>query len=528
MRRSVANQRGPSAVVMALTQLDTEVLVAFALLASLGLTAGVLYYTLTGELPRMLRLGIALYLALCVITLVAAALLSGSAERRQHVTPAENSPDYAQEHKKLMEEYIRLGGDKIIRAGALLNEQLPAITPPAQVLARTLQEMHEDESLVVQSPFVWDTASSLLHSLHKQLLQNKKVLVICPDANAVKATAQLIKVGLTSDWTVTIWPHEYILSSVILSQQIDILIAPVTIANPLDDTLLEYLQQVKVCVVLATDDIITNNASSLARLADVLYDISGGTMQYLALTKPCYGVESAFRQLARVKCRNLCLHPSHGEKTHYILWKTEGSALSLPGLNTKYIDPAVLLTLPALQRGAGGLKLVQCDNAPINDSIDALGGLYSIKQIRKDEHVSVEPIQNFVAHDSEHNLPRLLTTWSSRSTISCLIHTLSERYLLRDYFAKYLEFFINKPYEIDRIIPFVRPTDNPLAASIPLAEIVSDDQYRSRVSIPQSQVYQNFLPGQTVKRDGRLYEVAGIKSNIEGAPTMVVDRKSVV
>jgi len=223
----------------------------------------------------------------------------------------------------------------------------------------------------------------------------------------------------------------------------------------------EWLSDVGAVVVLDPIHTIFNDISSAHALISTLDDCSYHPLQLLFVTRDDpVNLESAVREFLNAEPQEYRLHSYPAQEGCYIAWKTEGEISFqekvLPG-QRRHFGVEQMIAIPALQNGVEKIYLKGQAKTPWREYIEEfdkteLLRVGKLKDLLVANSGEMAPIQDkrtlVIARDQDHNLPATLKRALVHGSEGAFAQTVSEPYLLRDYLAENIGFFLGYRSEI--------------------------------------------------------------------------------
>ena len=232
------------------------------------------------------------------------------------------------------------------------------------------------------------------------------------------------------------------------------------IAFPLEN-IREWLSDIGAVVVLDPIHTIFSDITSAHALIKTLDDCSNNSLQLLLITRDDpVNLESAVREFLNAEPQEYRLHSYPAQEGCYIAWKTEGEIpfqeKVLAGQKRHFgVEP--MIAIPALQNGVEKIYLKGQEKTPWREYIEEfdkteqlhIGKLKDLLISNSGEMIPIQDKRTLViARDQDCNLPATLKRTLAHGSEGAFAQTVSEPYLLRDYLADNINFFLGYRSEI--------------------------------------------------------------------------------
>lgn len=228
---------------------------------------------------------------------------------------------------------------------------------------------------------------------------------------------------------------------------------------------------------------------SIGVLLNSLKDRNAAGFNCIIVSADCLSLEAALRNNLPINPNDHRLPPDLPLRCYAILWRLEGESSMqrqvMQGKIPEYCGVEAVLALPAWRDGVECIQLLGQDRTPWKDCAEAvekrrntlrpqvidpskLSG--SARDVLKRLAVSWLPATGknafLLVRDRKRNLVAALLEGMTAVRESGFVHVVSPPYLLRDYLAENVEFFIRSP-----LLPLAERTmRSPLTAACPLLE----------------------------------------------------------
>jgi hypothetical protein len=401
------------------------------------------------------------------------------------------------QYDALYDEYERLWPNRLLTNGKIqeghnvkeFNYEKIAINPEIQArvnqicsrlkcegvkidgnYASILTNILEEDDVLIEDPSYQELANYLFPAIYGLLSKNKKLLVITPNNAAAKDAVGWFQKGihkasgLDFAWTVATFQDA-------IEQNLD---ADILVLSPnylLQDSLYQFLNKYKNTgyiegiIFLEAEKIFTEYGLLIHLFNTKLQSILKKKPQYIVMSQWYADLEHSVRELLHSVPKDTLGSLPKSEQLYYMVWKTEGEEAFQTRILNKMIhrrlDPEAILALPAIKYGIESLHNVfQMKNATFESFEELLDNRvhlkkygiadYQIDLLKNNIHFYYQnwnvPVSDFsfiVARDYNHNLVDTLMQWNSVGKEACFVHIISPDYLLRDYLASNLEYFLD-------------------------------------------------------------------------------------
>ncbi|MEH7334120.1 hypothetical protein V7161_15860 [Neobacillus drentensis] len=345
---------------------------------------------------------------------------------------------------------------------------------------RMMLEIIQEHDVLIEDVIYEDFSSYFFPALYHLLTKNKKILIIAHSHHAAEEavvwlTNRISEVsGIDQVWKVSTFADA-------LEQNInsDVLVVSPDILQ--ENRFLQYLSQLEKTkrlegiMLLQAEKLIPTYSTILHAFNSNVRELIGKKPQYIILSEWYEGLEPAIRTVLQCEPRDLVASSSISQNLLYMVWKKEGEHLFqqtiLPKMSHRQLEAEVVLSLPAIKANIEPVHFIHQRKTTVKESIqeimDAKSALFELgfdletldhffKRMRIHERNLSIPSDDFsflLIRDHHYNLVDRLNMWKGAGKMASFVHIVSPPYLIRDYLANQLEFYMSTSRTVAPLAP---------------------------------------------------------------------------
>ncbi len=343
-----------------------------------------------------------------------------------------------------------------------------------------LQQILNDQDVLIEDPVYDEWGHYLFPAIDNLLVKNKKILVIVKDYQAAKIGVDWIHKGLQKEtgleflWNITTLEEA-------IENNIDTDVLVVTPENLSQKSFYDFIQhlngtaQFEAVVMIEAERVLSEHSTLLHTFVLRLQDQQQQKAQFIIMSQWYEGLEVAFKKITKANTENTVVTLPRSKDFYYIIWKKEGNerfhSKIFPKLTHRIIEPEVVLSVIPLKNDIANIHFLYQDKNPVYESVDELIGnkehllefgvpsilLDSMKQkYHFHKHYWEVPMSKhalLIVRDSNYNLVDTLTQWWSNGTQDLFVQVVSPPYLLRDYLASTISYYLGNNRKISPMAP---------------------------------------------------------------------------
>ncbi len=229
----------------------------------------------------------------------------------------------------------------------------------------------------------------------------------------------------------------------------------------------EWFSQVKTVVVIHIPDTIFKDIPSATALFQILADQSEHKLQLIMLTtEERKNMEPSVRECLTSTPHGFHLLSDTPDDLCYMIWRSEGktSFQSAVLQNTpRYYGAGTVLAVPALRENIERISLINANHEPWQEYVEEMNKINDPGCRRARNAMVFHPIPFIsesednafvISYDNDFNLVTALCKALGRGKAGLFLHVITPPYLLRDYFAENIDFFLKRrPESIGTLTP---------------------------------------------------------------------------
>lgn len=343
-----------------------------------------------------------------------------------------------------------------------------------------MYEIIQEHDVMIEDVIYDDFSSYFFPALYHLLVKNKKILIIAHSQSAAKEAVEWVSKGIREVsgvdrvWKISTYPDA-------LEQNTNsdvLIVSPDTLKEKRFLQYLSQLEKTKILegiLLLQAEKLITNYSTIIHAFNLNLRELIGKKPQYIILTQWYEGLEHTVRTLLHCEPRDIVASSNASQNLHYMVWKQEGEKWFqhkiLPKISHRQLEAEVVLSLPALKANIDPVHFINQNNTNVKESIqeimdmkkalfdlgfdlETLDQMYKMIQVH-DRNLSIpaDDFTFFLIRDHNYNLVECLNLWNGSGKVAAFVHIVSPPYLIRDYLANQLDFFMSTNRTIAPLAP---------------------------------------------------------------------------
>lgn len=358
-----------------------------------------------------------------------------------------------------------------------------------------MSEIILENDVMIEDVLYDEFAAYFFPALYHLLTKNKKVFVIAHSQSAAKDAVDWIKKGIREVSGLDhVWKVSTYLEALEQNSNADVLIVSPDILN--EKRFLHYLSQLEKTkvlegmLILQAEKILPNYATILHAFNLNVRELIGKKPQYIILTEWYEGLEHTVRMVLQCEPKDIVASANQSQNLHYMVWKKEGEnwfqQTILPTISHRQLEAEVVLALPALRSNIEPVHFISQRKTNVKESIqeimDAKRALFDIgfeletldhflKMIQIHDKNLTIPVDEFaflLIRDNNYNLVDALNLWKGTGKSASFVHVVCPPYLIRDYLAVNLEFYMSTNRNVSPLAP--RLSGSPWSVAYSLLE----------------------------------------------------------
>lgn len=343
-----------------------------------------------------------------------------------------------------------------------------------------MSEIIQERDVMMEDVHYHEFSSYFFPALYHLLAKNKKILLIAHSHSAEAEAVEWVSNGIKEVTGVDqLWKVSTYLDALEQNINSDVLIvSPETLKEKRFLHYFRQLQKTKLLdgiLLLQAEKMIPTYSNIIHTFNLNVRELLGKKPQYIIFTEWLDGLEPTIRTLMQCEPKEIPASSSTTQNLFYMVWKNEGEKWFqhkiLPKISHRQLDAEVVLSMPALKTNIEPVHFINQQNTTVKESIQEmmimkkalfdLGfDLETLDQMAKmiqvqGSNLSI-PVDDFtllLIRDDHQNLVGQLNLWKGTGKTACFVHIVSPPYLLRDYLADQLEFFMSTNRTIAPLAP---------------------------------------------------------------------------
>ncbi|NWQ42719.1 hypothetical protein MLOOGBEN_18615 [Bacillus sp. EB106-08-02-XG196] len=343
-----------------------------------------------------------------------------------------------------------------------------------------MSEIIQEHDVMIEDVNYNDFSSYFFPALYHLLAKNKKILIITHSQGAAEEAVEWVSTGIREVSGVDqLWKVSTYLNALEQNTNSDVLI--VSPVNLKEKRFLHYLRQLEKTktlegvLLLQAEKLIPTYSTIIHAFNLNVRELIGKKPQYIILTEWYEGLEHTVRSLLQCEPRDIVASSSTSQNLHYMVWKNEGEKWFqhkiLPKISHRHLEAEVVLSMPALKANIEPIHFINQQNTNVNESIQEIMDMKKplfdlgfdletldqmVKMIQIQESNFSIPNDDFtllLIRDNHYNLVGRLNLWKGTGKVSSFVHIISPPYLIRDYLADQLDFYMGSNRTIAPLAP---------------------------------------------------------------------------
>jgi hypothetical protein len=343
-----------------------------------------------------------------------------------------------------------------------------------------MSEIIQENDVLIEDVHYTEFSSYFFPALYHLLAKNKKILMIAHSQVAAAEAVEWVSKGIREESGVDqLWKVSTYLDA--LEQNIDSDVLIVTPETLTEKRFLHYFRQLEKTrhlegiLLLQAEKLIPTYSTIIHAFNLNVRELLGKKPQYIILTEWYEGLDHTIRSVLQCEPRAIAAPPGTSQNLYYMVWKNEGEKWFqqkiLPKISHRHLESEVALSMPALKANIEPVHFIDQQKTTVKESlkemIDMKKALFEINfdletldQLAKmfqvqdsNLRVPMDDCTLLVIRDQHHNLVRLLNLWKGTGKEASFVHIVSPPYLLRDYLADQLDFFMSTNRTIAPLAP---------------------------------------------------------------------------
>jgi hypothetical protein len=343
-----------------------------------------------------------------------------------------------------------------------------------------MSEIIQEQDVMIEDVIYEDFSAYFFQALYHLLTKNKKILIIAHNQSAVLDAVDWVTKGIKEVSGIEqVWRVSTYLDALEQNTNSDVLIVSPDVLK--EKRFLHYLSQLEKTkilegiMLLQAEKLIPNYSTIIHAFNLNVRELIGKKPQYIILTEWYEGLEHTIRNVLQIEPRDIVATSNTTQHLHYMIWKKEGEKwlqhTLLPKISHRQLEAEAVLALPALKANIEPVHFINQRKTNVKESIqeimDAKKSLFDLgfdletmDQFLKmidihDKNLSI-PTDDFaflLVRDNHHNLVDSLNLWKGTGKMAAFVHVICPPYLLRDYLAHQLEFYMTTNRTVSPLAP---------------------------------------------------------------------------
>lgn len=458
--------------------------------------------------------------------------------RIQHFSYENISPD--REHQAIINAIC----ERLKKKNVIIDESYTTI----------MSEVILENDVMIEDVLYGEFASYFFPALYHLLTKNKKILVIAPSQSAAGDAVDWFRKGIKEvSGLEQVWKVSTFSEALEQNTNADVLIVSPNILN--EKRFLHYLSQLEKTKILEgilflqAEKILPNHSTILHAFNLNVRELIGKKPQYIILTEWYDGLEHTVRTALQCEPKDIVASANQSQNLHYMVWKKEGENwfqhTLLPTISHRQLEAEVVLSLPALKSNIEPVHFINQRKTNVKESIqeimDAKRALFDlgfdletldqfVKMIQiHDKNLSI-PVDDFaflLIRDNNYNLVDALNLWKGTGKKASFVHVVCPPYLIRDYLANQLEFYMSTNRNVSPLAP--RLSGSPWSVAYSLLERlchfhINEEEVVSYLKRAQVGSYRSVVEGIHLLFTRAFGPLIDYRYNIESMERLFFDR----
>jgi hypothetical protein len=343
-----------------------------------------------------------------------------------------------------------------------------------------MSEIIQEQDVMIEDVIYEDFSSYFFPALYHLLTKNKNILIIAPNQSAALDAVEWMTKGIREvSGLEQVWRVSTYLDALEQNTNSDILVVSPDVLK--EKRFLHYLSQLEKTkilegiMLLQAEKLLPNYSTIIHAFNLNVRELIGKKPQYIILTEWYEGLEHSVRSVLQCEPKDIVATSNTTQHLHYMVWKKEGEKwfqhTILPKISHRQLEAEVVLALPALKANIEPVHFINQRKTNVKESIgeimDAKKSLFDLgfdletldqflKMIKiHDKNLSI-PVDDFaflLIRDNHYNLVDSLNLWKGTGKMASFVHIVCSPYLIRDYLADQLEFYMSTNRTISPLAP---------------------------------------------------------------------------
>jgi hypothetical protein len=343
-----------------------------------------------------------------------------------------------------------------------------------------MSEMIQEHDVMMEDVLYEEFSAYFFPALYHLLTKNKKILVIAPNQSVVEDAVEWFTKGIREvSGLDQVWRVSTYLDALEQNTNSDILIISPDVLE--EKRFLHYLSQLEKTKILEgimllhAEKLLPNYSTILHAFNLNVRELIGKKPQYIIVSEWYEGLEHTVRSVLQCEPRDIVASANPSQNLHYMVWKKEGEKwfqhTVLPKISHRQLETEVILALPALKANIEPVHFVNQRRTNVKESIgeimDAKKSLFDLgfdletldqflNMIKIHDKTLGIPVDDFaflLVRDNQYNLVDSLNLWKGNGKVASFVHIVSPPYLIRDYLADQLEFYMTTNRTVAPLVP---------------------------------------------------------------------------
>jgi len=359
--------------------------------------------------------------------------------------------------------------------------------------AHILKALWEGKDIIINEAIIDDISPVLFALMRKILIDGDRILLLTGEQTKFneevkKEVFQWLQEGIGALKTeLPYWTISDLREFKDTSIKPDILVVSTSEIDSPEIYKKEWFKNLKLLVIPEATATVPKDILPVKAFAATIKMLSENDVQIVVMDTSCDNLEPAMRKNIPINPQEFTMRGCRAKRIFSIAWKLEGSELFqetiMSGETGEYLGAEPILSLLALKENVDAITLLGGSNTPLKEHVEEVakhldclnGDLVPSEKIDADVHSRFRRLNtswlarreenNFIfIRDDSHNLASTIVCSLSLGKKNLFVHSVSPSYMLRDYFADNIEYFVKSP--LFQIAPCV--SRMPVSVAYPL------------------------------------------------------------
>ncbi len=342
------------------------------------------------------------------------------------------------------------------------------------IINKVSKEINKGNNVIIESSMINSFKEVVATSINLIYSSNKKILFICDSETVVKECDKWFRtLGLINEKTAIPFSFKTLSydgqkSIPLVDKNINVFIGtPDMIIN---DTV--AYKDIDVVFGINIDKIILSDCLNLSILSSILQSNNDRSIQYILFGNRVNSLRQIASQLFLTNNFTYNIIDNYNDKNLNVnVFRSEYEHFQdkiLPGYVSYNLGQSIPLAIPAIKCGRENIEIITGDNPYIDEQESLKLGLGLLKRYLVNNvsstlnYLNISDNENFIALkdksivtiDDKNNLAMEILNWKKYNIEEIYLNIVSYPYLLRDYIADNLDFFISNVEVIGCILPY--------------------------------------------------------------------------